>query len=224
MGDILPTASEFLAAMPGEGVGTHFKFYYSYGGDVPYVKLACNTGIEFWDDWWNHTNSVDVRIGNAVTLEFLVVNLTPPTIYARVITIGGSLSVDRGLAGRFSIRNSVPVMTPSDVQYDPIWLTGGRIFRFPAGATRNDLIPPAGDIYKHLNLPINGSVTIGSFLEFTIKNIDLGVDNIVLNPMQGITFYDSPVYTIAPGEIGNFLLVFTNIIDSRNAVAVVYKK
>jgi hypothetical protein len=222
--DLLPTAAALLAIIPGCSVGTELEFSYVHlPGGSTYSLLAAGAGITFVDDWNSYSNSVEVREGCVVNIKMWCTATSPAAFSARVLSNTGSLSVDQGLAARFALKTAAPISTADDVQYTVAQLAGGLILRDPAAAPRNDSTPTAADIVAWLALPINGGVKVGSFLEFTIKNIGVPADNITFSPTAGVTLYDASPDTLVAPSTNNFLLIVDNIGSGTEAVTI-YKK
>lgn len=222
--DLLPTAASLFAIIPGCAVGTELEFSYVHlPGGSTYVLLASGAGITFVDDWNYYSNSAEVRSGCVVNIKMWCTSTSPEAFSARVLSNTGSLSVDQGLAARFAIKTPAAENTLGDVQYSVVQLVGGMILRNPGGSPRSDSTPTAADIVAWLALPINGGVKVGSFIEFTIKNLDVPANDISFSPTAGVIMYDaSPEALVAPST-NNFLLVVDNIGSGTEAVTI-YRK
>jgi len=98
--DVLPTASDLVAAIPGAEVGTCFELAISASGGTTLLR-AVGTGIEFIDDWAMAGNVMNIYPGNINHILFWVTDIGTPTIKAKVLSLGGFMDSD------FVINNAV---------------------------------------------------------------------------------------------------------------------
>jgi len=222
--DAFPTAAALLAAIPGATVGTSIDFYYSHAtGGYSYVLLAAGAGMNFVDDFGYYSNAVEVRSGCLAHLLLYITSLNPPTFQIKVISNVGMLTAEEALADRFRIRLASLLSTAGDVIYTVQQLIGGMIVRDTAGSPRGDVSPTAASIVAFLGLPINGGVAVGSFVEFSIKNIGIAPNDINFTQGAGVTIYGGSPLAIPAASTANFLLIVTNVGSGTEAVTIYQK-
>lgn len=123
-----------------------------------------------------------------------------------------------GLTPRFRKKVATPVLAAAPFVFTSAMLIGGYIIRDSGGPGITDATTTAADIVNTIGLITEGSVEVGSFLEFTINNI--GANAVALNGGVGVTPYGGGPFVIGVGAKASFLLIVDNIGSGAEACSI----